>query len=210
MRSFVSAIESGNAGIIYEKSDTFLYPYTFIQNTVRYSLLGVLSGNNLLTDKKTAELSEKAVKAYENVALRHHYDLQARLNLIEFYNILSVYHEENIKKSEEAAGAAVMLAPNHPVPYYFLAAALAQEGKREQALATINKAVELNPELGKVHYYRGIVMFMLGDQSEARKNILKALQVGMREISDSDKDNMIRIIGETDFEKNANKLNMSI
>ena len=209
MKTFVSAIESGNAETIYKKSDSLLFPYTLIQNTIRYSLLEALSGNNLLTDKRTADLSNKAVKAYEEVAFRHHYDLQARLNLIQFYNSMAPFGDnEKLAKIQEISGELVILAPRHPVPYYLLATVLAKEGKREQALATIDKAVELNPELGKAYYYKGIVLSMLADKAEARKNILKALELGMREISETDRNNIIQIIGESDFEKYINKANI--
>ena len=122
--------------------------------------------------------------------------------------MLFYFFSLKLAKIQEISGELVILAPRHPVPYYLLATVLAKEGKREQALATIDKAVELNPELGKAYYYKGIVLSMLADKAEARKNILKALELGMREISETDRNNIIQIIGESDFEKYINKANI--
>ncbi len=197
MKIYVSAVESGKIEAVQEKSAKFLKPYTFIQDSMRYSFLQVLWSNDLI--KNQDDLSKTAISAYEEVVEKNKYDIQSRINLIQFYGDIAD-DQEVLEKTESIGREMVALSPNHPISYYFLASALAREGKKDEAVSVIGRAVNLNPNLGKVYYYRGVILSMLGEREDAKANIIKAIQLGMREISDIDQNNIKNILGD-DFEK---------
>ena len=48
-------------------------------------------------------------------------------------------------------------------------------GQYEEALADLNEAVELDPELAQAYYYRGVLYGSIGEYEKATDNLNKAI-----------------------------------
>ncbi len=63
--------------------------------------------------------------------------------------------------------AAVATAPSDPIGYYALAELQEAAGDPDAALASLARALKLNPQLVQAHHYRGILLGEAGDTSGA-------------------------------------------
>ncbi len=67
--------------------------------------------------------------------------------------------------------------PNDPAALYFLAVCQARQDRLKEALATMDRALALEPEAGDFHAFRGLVLNDLHRPSEAMKAVEEALRL---------------------------------
>jgi tetratricopeptide (TPR) repeat protein len=87
-------------------------------------------------------------------------------------------------RSGDYAAAANLyrkLVEERPLARYwtFLAAALGNDGRHEEAIDASTKAVELDPEYGLAYYNRALILRNMGRKSRAAKDLKRALDAQM-------------------------------
>ncbi|MDD5750793.1 MAG: hypothetical protein PHU56_04120, partial [Candidatus Pacebacteria bacterium] len=87
-------------------------------------------------------LTEQLEKSVEQSS----HDYSATLRLAQTYNIYAYFDISKIALSEEYSQTAVALSPANPQSYWVLAQAQFYSGKYDQALASAQKAIDLEPK----------------------------------------------------------------
>ncbi|MFH1759244.1 MAG: O-antigen ligase family protein [Patescibacteria group bacterium] len=155
--AYIETIGHDDAMYIDQKSKEFLYPYTYAQSVIRSEYIDFLNNANAFSKEELVFLTDKALAAYEEVIEREPYDARYHIRISEAYNERAKFQPEFYGKSEEILRGALELSPNRQDIYYHLAFTLFNEGERAQAVEMAQKAVELNPEVGRSHYILGVV-----------------------------------------------------
>jgi tetratricopeptide (TPR) repeat protein len=78
---------------------------------------------------------------------------------------------EKFPDAEKASKAAIELEPNNDDNYNQLGLIFHRQGQADQALATINKAIELNPVDLFYLYNRACILVALGRMKEAAQQL---------------------------------------
>lgn len=159
-------------------ADEFLYPYNFAQSTIRKSYHDYLVNKDVFANKNPhfMALGDKALSALEEVVKKEPDDPRNLIRLSEAY----IDRAEKIDKSyfakaEQVLRKAIELSPKRQEPYYHLAYTLLGAGKKEEALATAQAALDLQPEVARAHYIKGLILSLMDQRDEGEKEIEKAL-----------------------------------
>ncbi len=67
--------------------------------------------------------------------------------------------------------------PNDPAALYFLSVCQARQDRQKEALASIDRALALEPEAGDLHAFRGLLLTDLRRPSDAMKSVEEALRL---------------------------------
>jgi adenylate cyclase len=94
----------------------------------------------------------------------------ARLNQI----AISYYFEQNYVGAAEAARQAIRRYPNYPMPYRWLAAALGQLGRTEEAHAALDEAIKVSPSLFDIYVRSQPPWFRSEDHEQMLDGLRKA------------------------------------
>lgn len=116
--------------------------------------------------------ADDAEKAYRRV-LRAEPDSYAALNNLA---MLLAGRKGQGQEAVELARKAVALAPSRPQAHDTLGWALHAQGKHEDALASVQRALAIDAKPASYAYHQGAILAQLGRKAEARASLERALQ----------------------------------
>lgn len=95
--------------------------------------------------------------------------MQAELSYDEALRLaISMHQDRRVLAAEKLYRKLVEVRPEDPNPLHFLGVLLHQEGKSEEALAKIDRSIEMDPGVASWHNNRGNVLLLLQRAHEAR------------------------------------------
>jgi O-antigen ligase len=181
MQSFLNLLHGGNAQPIVDNVSSTLTPYTYAQENIRNSFLD-LTANNLSQGPVVVSLFGKAVTAMEELAAKEPWEPRNILNLGKALIIGAQVTKDSkyIIESEYYLKKAYDLAPLRPDLTYALSYDLAIQGKFDDAISLLNKAISIDPNIGDTYYYLGITLISTGEKNylQAYKEFELALNSG--------------------------------
>lgn len=92
---------------------------------------------------------------------------------------LSYLRAKNLDKAEKHLTAALEIDRSFMPSYRYLAEVRFAQGKTEEALTLLNRAVEMEPRGTVTYYNRGIVLRAMNRRAEAVADLEKALKMGL-------------------------------
>lgn len=176
---------------ILAAADNFLYPYSFVQLTIRSRFHDFLYDNGLFGRQQFRPLIDKSLAALGEAVNREPYDPRNFARLIEGYNELAKAEGKFFEQSRILAEQAIALSPRRQGLYSHLAFALAGEKRYEEAIAVDRRSVELAPNSAKAHLNLGITLSLAAEdeknkgtptgeayKKEALKELDRAFELG--------------------------------
>jgi tetratricopeptide (TPR) repeat protein len=85
--------------------------------------------------------------------------------------------EKDLSEAYTAAGRAVVLDDRDPYTHYALSLASMLTRRHEQALAEVQRAIDLNPNFAMGYYELGIIRIFIGHFAEAVDPLLRSLRL---------------------------------
>ncbi len=119
--------------------------------------------------------NDSALFCYNKTLKMKPYNPEAHSNYANFLDMTGK-KDEAIKEY----GVAVVQNPDIYQPYLNRARALMRASRPQEALADLNKAVQLEPKLGEVVYCRAQCYIALGNKDMAQKDMATAQQLGFK------------------------------
>ncbi len=188
-RIYATVVRAKVGDKILAASDDFLYPYNFLQPTLRAQFADMIYDNNLFKILAFRPLVLKAAAALEETAALEQEPRQY-VRLVEIYNELAKQDEKYFEKSEPFTRKALEFSPNRQGLLYHLSFTLAGLGRFDEAVAINRQALSLDPRLYKSVYQLGIALSLLADspgrlgtaegnaaRAEAKENLDKAWEM---------------------------------
>lgn len=118
---------------------------------------------------------DKAAQEYEDLLKQQPANLVALNNLAWYYSQL----KKDSDKAAEFGQKAYQIAPDNPGVLDTYGWILVQQGKNEQALPLLEKAIGGLPKNGDVRYHYAVVKYRTGNEDEARKMLQQLLDSGV-------------------------------
>jgi len=75
-------------------------------------------------------------------------------------------------------GVAIAQNPDMYAPHLNRARALMRQKKLDEALSDFNRALELNPQMGEIYYFRGMCYAAKGNNAQAQQDVQKSKALG--------------------------------
>lgn len=163
--AYREAVRSRVGERILKASDEFLYPYNFLQSSLRAQFAELIYDNELLKSLAFRPLADKALTALEETAEREQEPRQY-VRLVESYTELAKLDETLFPRIEGYARKALSFSPRRQGLMYHLAFTLAGEGRYEEAIAINREALALEPRAYKSHYQLGLILSLAADASK--------------------------------------------
>lgn len=116
--------------------------------------------------------ADEAEAAYRRV-LQAQPDSYAALNNLA---MLLVTRSRDGRQAIALARKAVALAPGRPQAHDTLAWALRADGKADEALASVERALAIDPKPATYAYHKGVILAQLGRKAQARASLEAALK----------------------------------
>ncbi len=172
---------------IVDASNKFLNPYNFLQPTLRFRFLQLVAESNVWKRPEFKPLVEGAIGAMEEVIAKEpEYEPRNFILLAEAYNELAKSDDEKrmefFRQSEDYLQKALELSPKRQDIYYLLAFSLAGQGRFDESIETVRKAVALSPDVAKARYNLGLELALAGREywPEAEKELALARELSTR------------------------------
>ncbi|PPS23142.1 tetratricopeptide repeat protein [Brachyspira murdochii] len=170
---------SFTSDIHINKLETFSYDENFINDIYKHSAKYLKSLDKLIS------LSKEDFEDYKIELYKHRGDVKTDLNMyddaIEDYKKalkLNPNYIEAKKALEEADRKLKEYNLNKSFDNYYIEGVNYYNKKQfEDALKTLNKAIELDPNKAKAYLYRGVSQLVMGRNEEAIKDFDKAIEL---------------------------------
>jgi tetratricopeptide (TPR) repeat protein len=163
----------------FRRATSMWSPYTW--NLKRDYAAAVAEAYFYNREKVPPEEALRAIRGMEEVVAAHPRDAYHHYALVDMYNQISdIAPETLLPKAEAAAAAALALSPNRQEVYFSLAKTKSLQGKNDEALAILEKTIELNPNIPDAHFYYGLIAFTLGDQEKGYAEVKRAIELGRK------------------------------
>ncbi len=122
----------------------------------------------------------EAFAALQEGERRHPMDHTFLLALADFHNGIYLWQSDpaELEAARNEEMKALALSPNRQEVYFMLARTQLLQQDMPGALATLKRAVELNPEAGESHFFYGLMAYEIGDASLGEREIARALALG--------------------------------
>lgn len=158
---------------LFEKAT---HPYNFIQYSVRPYLLDAhYRGPVVFINTELKDVARQLIDTVHEVYTRDPLDIRLLIREAQSYNQLGKADQALYKKGEEAIQKAIIIAPNRQDLYYTLAISFAGQGRHEEAIATAEKSVALNPGVARSWYYLALVS-IAGDKKEKASRAMENMR----------------------------------
>ena len=180
----------------------FLRPYNYLQPTIRFRFLEILTENDLMRDPQFDPLTTMGLSAVEEVVSREPlYDPRNYIKLAEAYNEKGKDQPQFFKEAEKFARRGLELSPNRPSILYPLSFALAGQDKFEEAIEVAGERVVLNPRLAMSLFNLGLQLALAGKSrwDEAYEELKAAIELdgaSASSLGSQDKNNLAMIFKE--------------
>ncbi len=160
---YKSAIATGRGQTILNASPDFLYPYNFMQPTIRSQFVELIYKNNLLNKKDFEPLVDRALESMEEVINQDPHEPRYVVTLVEALNEEGKSEPEIFKKSEGLMRQAIALSPKRQALRYLLAFTLSGEKRFDESIALARETVSLDPDVPQAHYHLAIALALAAD-----------------------------------------------
>ena len=105
----------------------------------------------------------------------HFLNYKSMLRLAELYNFYSIINPAKNKLAEKTAREAIKLSPRNPQAYWVLAQAELHQHRFKDTMASLDKAINLEPMIYNSHRIAIVVARMMKDKDLIKKEVDKAL-----------------------------------
>jgi Tfp pilus assembly protein PilF len=92
-------------------------------------------------------------------------------------NAIKLHQEGQIEDAEQAYREILAAEPNHPGALHLLGVIRQQQGRHEEALGLIGRAIKLKPDVAVYHNNYGAALLSLQRLAEAKEGFLRALKI---------------------------------
>ena len=179
-KAFQKSPGLGDVHLMVEKLGEAFYPYNYAQYTLRSHAYDAVYRDQFFyndeyrTNPEFKSLVEFWEKIIEELVQKEPYDVRVFIRGIEMYDALGRDDERYYKKGEELIRKALLRSPNRQELYYHLALNLVKQGRIEDALAAVEKSIDLSPGVARAHFHYGLVLTAAGRDAEGQAELAKA------------------------------------
>lgn len=122
-----------------------------------------------------------AIEKMEAVTREHPKDAYNHYVLVDLYNqVSSIDPERFLAAAEREAAIALELSPNRQQVLFSLSKTKHLQGKKEEALEILEKAISLNPNIADAHFYYGLLAYDFGKIDLGYQELQKSIELGRR------------------------------
>jgi len=121
---------------------------------------------------------KESMAELERVIERHPKDYFVRISYADAATVFAGIDRNFLQQGMDAIGVALTLSPGRQQAYYILGKLDLLSGDTAGALAAMQKAIDLDPEIGESHFYFALIAFEAEKTSEAFVALETAKQLG--------------------------------
>lgn len=177
----VGSQDPAEASLFFQKSlDTWMEKYEtreYFTQKIYKSVYQEIPKENREAFQKAFDLTESEM---EKSIKQNYLDFRPHLFLGELY--ISSYrfsgNSEKLVGAEQVLEKAIQLSPTNQQGYWNLAEAKIAQGKIDETISLLKKAITLEPKVGYSHLYLATAYRIAGQNELAQKEIIEAEKVG--------------------------------
>ena len=138
----------GDPAKFSEKTQAAFSRQSWLTHDVAGSLADVLAQSGKARDPAYSQATEQVATQLEKEIAARDLDPRTYIRLGALYNVMGAADRSSLPKAESVLQTAIQLTPKWPENYDALAQTYLLEGRNDEALALLKKAVDINPENG--------------------------------------------------------------
>jgi tetratricopeptide (TPR) repeat protein len=159
-----------------DRTQAALSKRTWLTNDIAGTLADVLTQNATARDPAYSQAAGQVAAQLENEIAASNLDPRAYIRLGALYNVMGAGDRSALPKAEAVLHTAIQLTPDWPEYYDALAQTYLLEGRNDEALALLKKAVGINPENGVALWMYAFPLIWNHHEQEGRAVLEAATQ----------------------------------
>jgi len=149
---------------------------SWLTNDVAGGLADVLTESGKARDPAYSQAAGQVAAELEKQIANNDLDPRTYIRLGALYNLMAYADRSSLPKAEAVLKALIQLTPKWPESYGALGETYLLEGRNDEALALLKKAVEINPDNGVALWMYAFPLIWTHHEQEGRTELEAALQ----------------------------------
>jgi tetratricopeptide (TPR) repeat protein len=154
-----------------ERAQDALSRRSWLTNDVAGILADVLAQSGKARDPAYSQAASQVTAQLENEIAARDLDPRTYFRLGALYNVVGDRDRSALPKAEAAWRAAIQIAPKWPENYIGMSQTYLLEGRNDEALALLKKAVDINPENGVALWMYACSLISTHHEQEGRAEL---------------------------------------